>query len=269
MTGLPEDRLPPTAARAPRWLLVAGLAAGAVLAAAGLRAGPGANDLPPHAVARVNQHLILRDAWLRAVAAVASERRAPLSEADQRRILDRLIDEELLVQHGVALGLVERDARLRSTLVSEVMAATRTAEAPPDEAALRRFYEEQRDFFAPTGRLRVRAWRLGADGARLTFEPAVPDALLPVGKLQTYLGPALTGRALQLRPGETSEAIAGPGGTVVLQLLETRQDPAPPFEQVREQVRAEAVRRADEAAVRELLADLRERNRVVLGIAAP
>lgn len=269
MTGVPGNRLPPTPSRAPRWLLAAGLAAGAAFAAAGLRAGPGAAELPPHAVARVNQQLILRDAWLRAVAAVASERRAPLSEAEQRRILDRLIDEELLVQHGVALGLVERDARLRSTLVSEVMAATRTADAPPDEATLRRFYEEQRDFFAPTPRLRVRAWRLDADGAQRPFQPEVPDAPLPVGKLQAYLGPALTARALDLRPGATSEPIAGPDGTVVLQLLDAQQDPAPPFEQVRDQVRAEARRRADEAAVRALLAELRQRHRVVVETALP
>src|SRR5690349_6816958 len=128
----------------PRWLLLAGLAAGVLMAAAGLR--PATTALPPEAVARVDRQLILRDAWLRAVAAVASERRTPLTDADQRHILERLIDEELLVQHGVALGLVEQDARLRSTLVSEVMlAASLSARAEPDEAALRAYYEDNRE----------------------------------------------------------------------------------------------------------------------------
>src|SRR5205823_1584452 len=109
--------------------------------------------------ARVNQHLILRDSWLRAVAAVASERRAPLTDADQRHVLDRLIDEELLVQHGMALGLPEQDARLRSTLVSEVMLTASTGATAMDEDALRRFYAANRDFFTPAARLRVAVWR--------------------------------------------------------------------------------------------------------------
>jgi hypothetical protein len=184
-----------TSARAPRWLLVAGLVTGATLAAAGLRVAPAA-DLPPEAVARVDRQLILRDEWLRAVAAVASERRTPLTEADQRHILERLIDEELLVQHGVALGLVEHDARLRSTLVSQVLQATASAaREPADEAALRAFHDANRGFFAPAARLRVRAARIDAQGARRPFEPAVPDALLPVAKLQAYLGPTLTAAA--------------------------------------------------------------------------
>src|SRR5688572_20896614 len=118
-------------ARVPRWLLAAGLVTGAALAAAGLVA-PG-RSLPDGAVARVNDRLIQRDEWLRAVAAVASERRTPLTDADQRHILERLVDEELLVQHGRALGLVEHDGRLRDTLVSEVMlAATQRAGAELD-----------------------------------------------------------------------------------------------------------------------------------------
>lgn len=261
---VPDDNAVDTA-RAPRWLLLAGLAAGTALAAAGLRAAPAEPDLPPQAVARVNQQLILRDAWLRAVAAVAADRRTPLTEANQRHILERLIDEELLVQHGVALGLVERDARLRSTLVSEVMqAAGSAARAAPDDAALRGFYDENREFFAPAGRLHVRAWRLDAAGGRQPFEPAVPDALLPPGKLQTYLGPALTRRALALRPGETSAPIAGGDVRVVLELIDAQPGAAPPFEQVRVQVLAEWQRRADEVAVRGLLADLRARNRIVV-----
>jgi hypothetical protein len=65
----------------PRWLLLAGLAAGAGLAASGLITGEN-RALPPQAVARVNDRLILRDAWLRAVAAVAGERRGELTGAD-------------------------------------------------------------------------------------------------------------------------------------------------------------------------------------------
>jgi hypothetical protein len=250
---------------APRWLLLAGLATGAAMAAGGLRPAT-APGLPPDAVARVDQRLILRDAWLRAVAAVASERRTPLTEADRRHILDRLIDEELLVQHGVELGLVEQDARLRSTLVSEVMqAAVLAAWAEPDEAALRAYYEQHRERFAPAARLRVQAWRLDASGARAPFEPAVPDALLPLAKLRAYLGPALAEAALALQPGEASARLDSSGTRVVLQLAERQAGAAPPFETVREAVRAEFRRRADEDAVRELLAELRGRTPIVVG----
>lgn len=253
----------------PRVLLAAGLATGAVLAAAGLVAEP-PGALPPAAVARVNDRLILRDAWLRAVAAVASERRAPLSDADQRRILERLIDEELLVQHGVALGLVERDRRLRSTLVSEVMAAAGNAArgSTGDDATLRAFYDANRDFFAPAGRLRVQAWRLDATGTRAPFEPAVPDALLPPAKLQAYIGPTLTAAALALAPGGAHELQDAAGGRVLLQVVEVRRGTPPAFEEVREAVRTEAQRRADEAAVRALLDDLRRRSDVVVELAA-
>lgn len=253
-----------TDARAPRWLLLAGLAAGTLMAASGLRPAP-AGGLPPEAVARVGERLILRDAWLRAVAAVASDRRTPLAEGDARHILERLVDEELLVQHGVALGLVENDARLRSTLVSEVMlAAGQTTRAEPDEPALRAWYDAHRERFAPAARLRVRAWREDPAGGRVPFEPAVPDAPLPPAKLQAYLGPSLTKLALELQPGAGMTVVDGEG-SVVLELLERQPGVAPPFEQVREAVAVEFRRNADEAAVRALLADLRSRTAVEIG----
>jgi len=253
------------AGTAPRWLLVAGLATGAVLAAVGLRAAP-QQALPPEAAARVAGRLILHEAWQRAIAAVAADRRTPLTPQDERHILERLIDEELLVQHGVALGLVENDARLRSTLVSEVVqAAAQAARAEPDEAQLRAFYEERQAHFAPAARLRVRAWRVDAAGTRVPFEPQVPDALLPVAKLQAYLGPALAQRALAQAAG-TAAAAAGDG--VELEVLEAQPATAPRFEDIRAQVRQEFLRRADEAAVRELLAQLRGRTPIVIGAPA-
>lgn len=250
----------------PRYLLIGGLLLGIAAAAVGVLRDRGSHALPAQAMAQVNDRLISRDAWLRAVAAVASERRTPLTEDDKRHILARLIDEELLVQHGVALGLIEQDRRLRGQLVSDVIATATAAEAEPtaDESELRRFHRDNQDFFTPPGRIRVAVYRLGAAGARGTFVPPVPDALLPPTKLRTYLGPALTQLAMQLQPGQSSAPTESGGSPVVVEMLERELGFAPPYEQVAEQVRAEHQRRRDEAALRRLLAELRESGRVVV-----
>lgn len=248
-----------------RWLLVVGMAAGVLCAAIGMLAVTASSSLPAQAVATVNQRPILRDAWLRAVAAVASERSQPLTQADERRILDRLIDEELLVQHGIALGLAERDPRLRSEIVSEVMLAAGSAAAQePGEDALRAYYKDHVDEFTLPGRLRVQAWTLGADGTRADFMPPLPTDLLAPAKLQTYLGPALTASALNLPLDRDSEPIVSDSSRVVLRVLERQAGAAPAFEQVHDQVRAEMKRRADEAAVRSLIADLRRNTKLVI-----
>ncbi|MGH8529478.1 MAG: hypothetical protein ACRETN_06485 [Nevskiales bacterium] len=250
----------------PRVLLIGGLLLGIAAAAVGVLRDGGRNALPPQAIAQVNERLILRDAWLRAVAAVASERRTPLTEDDKRHILDRLIDEELLVQHGVALGLIEQDRRLRGQLVSDVIATATAAEAGSalEENELRRFYADNKNFFTPPGRIRVAVYRLGAAGARSAFVPPVPDVLLPPAKLRTYLGPALTQTAMQLQPGQSSAQIENGGSPVVVEMLEHEPGFAPLYEQVAEQVRAEYQRRRDEVALRRLLAELRDSGRVLV-----
>ena len=236
-------------------LLLCGLAAGIGVAGWTLMTGGGAAGLPGDAVARVNERLITREAWLRAVAAVAEDRRTPLSEADRRLILDRLIDEELLLQHGKSLGLVENDRRLRNQLVSEVVAATAAGAEPPGEAALRAYYEAHRDYFATPPRLRVAATL--ASGA--PFAPPVPDALLPPSTLREYLGPRLTEAALVLEPGQ-----ARTSGEVTLTVLEREPLVVPPFEQAREQVHARLQRERQERALRELLEELRDDGQVLV-----
>lgn len=244
----------------PRAFLLIGLISG--ILAAGLtlvRQVPGAG-LPGYAVARVGERLILRDEWLKAVAATASERRAPLTSAQQVQILDRLIDEELLVQHGLALGLVQRDQRLRGQLVSEVLFATTSARADSkqDDAVLRTFYADNTGLFVPPAQLRVHAWYINDQGQRLAFQPPLPDSLLPLGKLQNYLGPKLVATAMSLPLMVDSEPLLINGQNVILQVQQQQLAPIPAFEQVREQVRREVRRRDDEQAVHELLIELRQ-----------
>ena len=223
-----------------------------------------ATGLPAGAVARVGERLILRDEWLKAVAAAASERRTPLTAEQQQQILDRLIDEELLVQHGLSLGLVQHDQRLRGQLVSEVLFTTTASQtdAQQDDDALESFYAEHPGLFVPPAQLRVKAWILAADGTRKEFLPPVPNTLLPLGKLQAYLGPELVNVAMTLPVLQDSAPISSNGQRVILQVQELQLARVPPFAQMREQVRREVRRRNDEKAVQALLDELERRYRV-------
>ncbi len=278
----------------PNALLLFGLLAGIGAAAYSLISGEAAS-LPEGAVARVNHRLIGHEAWQRAVAAVESERRTPLTPEDKRHILDRLIDEELLVQHGLALGLMEQDRRLRGQLVSEVMASAMQGSAQePGEAELRRYYDQHRDYFSTPGRLRVGAifiavtpqrplpephirasdaaqrlrkgetFRTVAESLSDEVIPPLPDVLLPAAKLRTYLGPRLTEAALALKPGETSAPLETESGLMVLHLLEREPGATPSFEAAREPLRQALRRESDETAVQRLLMRLRDQNRVVV-----
>jgi len=252
--------------RLPRVLLAAGLAIGMLVAGASLVQQRQGTALPPGVVARVGPRLILRDEWLKAVAAVSSERRTPLTASDQQQILDRLIDEELLVQHGLALGLVEKDQRLRGALVSEVMLLAyggRDANAEPEDAALRLFYARNRELFAGTPRLEVAAWLIDPAGQQQPFQPPLPQALLTPAKLRNYLGPSLTNAALTLPLG-SRQIFPNPLGDVALEVRRREVEAAPPFEVLRPGVLAEFRRQQDEAAVRKLLRGLRRQSQVVV-----
>src|SRR5262249_37632841 len=106
------------------------LAAGSLLAS-GRTAG---HALPADTVACINGAAIRAEEYRRALDAVAGDRRDEPDEALRRHVLDRLIDEELLVQRGLELGLARVDPRVRRELAAAVVAEAVTeggAGAPP------------------------------------------------------------------------------------------------------------------------------------------
>ena len=283
-------------------LLVAGAAAGIALAASGLvDASRRGGAMPRDAVAVVNGAPIRQDEYERTLAAVANDRRAPLDAADKRHVLDRLIDEELLVQRGLELGLPQTDRKLRADLTSAMIAAVtaEVADGEPTDADARAFYDTHRTFFMRTGRLRIRTvfvrtaadetasagvqtaqaraveavrrLRDGEDVATVraalgdTEVAPVPDTLLPVDKLGDYLGPTAARTALTLAPGAVSEPIRSAAGFHVVQVVERQADYTPPFDDVRAEVLAEFHRRAGDRALRTYLDELRTRADVRVG----
>ena len=286
----------------PLVLLSLGAAAGIALAASGLiGASPRGGGVPRDAVAVVNGAPIRQDEYERTFAAMASDRRAPLDAADKQHVLDRLIDEELLVQRGLELGLPRNDRKVRADLTSAMIAAVtaEVADGEPAEADVRAFYDAHRTFFMRTGRLQIRTlfFRTPTDdatGGRVQAAQAraaeavrrlhdgedvvavraalgdtevapVPDTLLPVDKLGDYLGPTAVRTALALAPGEVSEPVRSAAGLHVIQVVERQADYTPPFDDVRTEVVAEFHRRAGDRALRAYLDELRTRADVRVG----
>ncbi|MEX2205590.1 MAG: peptidyl-prolyl cis-trans isomerase [Myxococcota bacterium] len=260
------------AARRGRWLLGVGAGLGLALAAYGTFARSDARGAPgPGEAARVNGVAIPRVELERALARIEADTKDDVSGDERRHVLERLIDEELLIQRGVALGLVESDGTVRKSLASAVIASVLSdaSAMAPSFAELASFYEANRGYFAAAGRVRVsRVFVRDGAGADARVSAALaaldagvapgevarelgdttplelPDALLPAGKLRELLGPTEAAIALALAPGRRSDAIATGGGRAILISLERAPGSSPELEAVRAQVEAEWSRRA-------------------------
>lgn len=275
-------------------LLALGACVGLIMAASGLveRWSPSPGELPIGAIARVGGKIITQERYLQLLNDLATDQRAPLSAADRQFVFDRLIDEELLIQRGIELGLADSSAQIRKALAAAVIGQlTAEAEASlPDEEALRRLYGSDPEFFTSTARFRLRWLRLPASDyaaqhkaeeayrqlsngvvlAEVTQStglepvPILPDALLPLSKIRDYLGPALAGQVSLLKRGVFSKPIEDNGDLHILQLLEYRPEVLPPFEEARPVLEAEYLRRAGDEALRQYLKWLRLRSEVIV-----
>src|SRR5262249_43475430 len=84
-------------------LLALGLVGGVAMAASGLFATRDGGGLPADAVARVNGAVIRLEDYRRIAGGLDADRRDGLGPGDRQRVLDRMIDEELLIQRALEL----------------------------------------------------------------------------------------------------------------------------------------------------------------------
>jgi hypothetical protein len=277
-----------TSRRALGWLAIGALA-GIALAAASLVRAPESTvpALAPDVVALVNGQPIEREALARFAAVLARERgRLELDPAEERRILDRLIDEELLLQRGLALGIERREPSARRAIVSAVVDGITSDDArEPDRAALETFYRENASRWTRPGDVLVEMARVPKDapeadaraaevvrrarigesldviGAELgaPIEPPLPPGRISPDALRDRVGDVVVQALLALLPGETSEPVRAFDGLWVVRLLARDPDVQPPLEAVYEPVRQAWLEREHEERLTRELALLRER----------
>lgn len=284
MPNATEEKSLPGSARG-RWLLLLGAVAGIALVAMGIlptvdtdlpvrqsvQPTPSADCelLPAYAVARVNDRLITRKEFEQVLALEVEEGAKP-DEATKQRVLDRMIDEELRVQHAIELKLHLSDPRVRMDLASAVAeASTASAEEDTkDEVQLGAYFERNRDFFARRGPLRVRRIWVAIVGGNLgeaytrartatqllrekqpfevvkdiagNLDPRpIPNKLISSDSLGDFMDRNVLNVALTLMPGEVSNPIRTIDGFHVLQLQERRNRENVSFESCRRDVEAE------------------------------
>jgi hypothetical protein len=274
-----------------RILLGLGAAAGLGLALTAV-VDPGREaTIPADAIATLNGSPIRSADFERALGALAADRRDPIGQNERRLVLDRLIEEELLLQRARTLGLDQHDRGVRERLVAAMMETAVADGAPgePSEEEVAAFYERNAPLFAPAESVWVREIRVGVSDrrpeetarglataavtrlrrgetyssvVRSLADPAIvplPEGLLPVTKLREYLGPSVTEAALRLGLGEVSDPLLAGSAFHVLQIVERKSGAAPPLGAIEKEVRAEMRRQADDRALRSYLDELRRR----------
>ena len=276
-------------------LLALGSAAGLLLAGWGLVGDAATSRLPGDAVARVNDTVIRQDDFERLVAAVLQDMRNPDEEMARKRVLDRMIEEELLIQRALDLGLIHLDRKVRADLTSSVITSVvsdiKNIEPTRDELAT--FFEENKGYFTRPGRMLARQifFRVTPEGrpepeagsaqsraeraqARLIsgdefaavkdelgdFEISpLPAAMLPAAKLREYLGPTLLRTLAELEIGEWSAPVRSGTGIHVVQVVDREPHEVPPLAEIEEQVMIDWRRRQGDLALRNYLDELRAR----------
>ena len=242
-------------------------------------------------VAVVNNVNISMDKYNRMLNSLANDKRDALSADDKAYILERLIDEELLVQRGVELGMLGINGAIRSIIVKAVIGSViaDTEFNAPDDEELLKFFTRNKAFFSTPSRLRLQkihfaqqdsetkeqtelralhaydAIQDGNDFIEVSRQygnsvvAEIPDVLLPPSKIREYIGPGLLTFTLKLKLNEISKPIKIKNGFHILQLIEREDLETPIFEEVKDKILIEYKKRKDDETLREYLEWLKQR----------
>ena len=265
-----------------RWLAVGALAGLAAAAFGILRQSSAVTELPETAVASVNEVLIGRDKFDGALARLRTE--TP-DETERAAILARLVEEELLVQRGVELGMTANDTEVRNAILNSLIASV-TAEADaaaPTDDELRAYLADNAERFSYTASLSVRAWETDHEPTAQAFiatlrstgtPPAtdgvtelagLPAGLSPSEELRTYLGPAITAAAAEM-PDGSSAVFARRGRWLVVQVMERERGYITDLDSVRNRVLLDYRRTLADQMLSNYIDNLRQRADVTLAL---
>lgn len=262
-------------------LLALGALVGLVMAGFGiLRQAPEGSALPEDTLARVNDTPITRDLYERTVTRLPG----PAGLRPVEDVLQMLIDDELLVQRGVELGMLNSDLTVRQAVIDSLVASI-TAEADaadPTDLELETHLAENAERFSFVAKISIEVWQSDREAAAQALADKLrmgasdlgsediermadlPTGLIPLEIARDYVGPGIASTAATMPPG-SSAVFARRGRWLVLRLLDKEMSAATDLASIRNRVLIDYRRHLADETLRTYLAGLRERARIMVG----
>ena len=268
-----------------RWqniLLLSGLIIGAVLAANSIVRE--SNLIEKDWVASVGDIYISKEKYYSQLEGLARDKRNSITIKDKYYVLERMIEEELLIIRAKELGLLENNQIVRGSIIQQMikLIISENYLESIEEEKLKKFYQDNIGFFSSASRLRLQqiyfsdsignakerseeAYKklkkgstfqeisLAADNSALT----IPNSMMNLSKVREYIGPTLMNIAKRLEPGEFSTPMKVAGGYKIIFLFDKEFSKPEEFESIKLKVLKEYQRRQDDESLREYLDDLK------------
>jgi hypothetical protein len=263
-----------------RWLVIGALI-GALLAATGLLES--AAPLEAEIIATIDGEPVYLSQFQTYVDALQQNRSERLGPEEREHVLERIIDEKLLIRQGERSGLTRSEPTVRKAIVDAVIEniVSERAGSSADEAELRTFYEQNHSYFSHAALLQVERMvfrsgdaetraaaahaallsgqsfarvKAGADEAILKL----PTSPIPATRLANYLGAGQAEQLSEMTAGQFSVPVANGSAYSILLLVAKMPGDTPAFEDIREQVTKEHRRRGNDEALRDYLEQLRD-----------
>ena len=236
--------------------------------------------------AKIEDQLIPYERYQMQLEGLAKDKRSPLTNQDKEYVLERMIEEELLIKRAIDLGMLENNPMARGTIVQQMIKniVTEGSRTEPQENELIEFFKENIGFFTKANRLRVRQIYFSKDDfgdevvekakdafIRLNkgenFEEValsgsksalkIPDTLINLSKVREYIGPSLMREAQLLKPGYSSAPNKVSGGYKIIYLVDREDATQPEYSNIRSTVLSEFLKRRDDQSLRKYLDNLK------------
>jgi len=151
-------------------LLATGALVGLAIAGYGLftAGGTATRSIPPEAIATVNGRLILRTDFVTQVQTQFGITYKESTREQRARVLEDMIDEELMVQRGLEADLASYDPEVRQALVNgvELQIFADVLAQQPSDAELKDYYDKHQDRYVRDGIMMVRDLVVPMEGSR-------------------------------------------------------------------------------------------------------
>ena len=266
------------------FVLFAGILIGALMAAYSVIEKSNISDYKW--AAKIEDTSIPMEKYLTQLDGLSKDKRSPLTQKDKEYVLERMIEEELLIKRAIDLGMLNDNPMARGTIVQQMIKTiiAENARYEISDSELESFFQENSGFFTKSSRLRIqqiyfsneqlkddslvvakKAYDLLKRGddfesvSKLGSPSAlkIPNSLMTLSKVREYIGPSLMNLARELEINSFTSPIEISGGYKIIYLIDKKMASPPQLNDIKASVSSEFLKRKDDQSLRSYLENLK------------